>query len=97
MKTKEERLLGYIKVVFLCALVVLVFANTVVLAMLFPIVGHHLMPDNLVAAEAWKSIIMIMQACMCAVIMSLVGYVIVKVMKWKGREGDIKNGILHEK
>lgn len=88
MKTKEERLLGNIKAVFLCALVILVFANTMVLAVLFPIVGYHLMPDSQATAEAWKVVREVMIGCMCVILMSIIGYGTVKVINWRTETND---------
>ena len=91
IKMSEKRLLDNIKAVFLCALVILVFINTIVLASIVPFIGHHLMPGNQAGASAWETIAMVMTGCMAAIIMSVIAYGTVKVIKWEQKQkGGVK-------
>ena len=80
-RVNTKRILNYTKTIFFAALTTLVTINTLVLAFLVPIVGHHISPDSQAIAELWRTVGLVMQGCLTVIILSLTIYTIVKILE----------------
>ena len=81
----ENALLDKVRSILLFFLTLLVFVNTIILASVIPALGHYFAPYNQEAMVACKIVILTMEGCMVAMIISSVAYGTVKVLNWRGK------------